>query len=197
MLALALLLVAAPSLDKGDVIVTTRAFPDSPIPEATVKAVVSAPPELVWKIVSDCANYKDTMPSIASSVQVKSEKPSAADGDTAVEVKLCRVVASLPIPFPNLTSVTRGVHLVDPGKRWERKWKLVEGDYLKNEGSWIVEPYAGGSKSLVTYIIEAQPKIALPDWLVASAEQSKLPDMMKNIREKAAARLAQAPAPTP
>ena len=188
-IALALLRAAGPpNLAHGDVIVTTRDIAGSDIPEATTRAVIDAPPELVWSIVSDCANYKSTMPSIAESTQVKTEKPSASDGD-AVEVKTCRVVAALPFPFPNLTSITRGVHRIDPGKRWCRAWKLVEGDYLKNEGMWVVEPY-GDHKSLVTYVIEAQPKIPLPASLVASIEQSRLPEMMENLRKKAAAAAA-------
>lgn len=182
LMALALALAAGPAdLDHGDVVVTTRDFAGSDVPEATVRAVIDAAPELVWSVVSDCANYKNTMPSIAASEQVKSEK--TADGD---EVRFCRVVAHLPFPFANLTSVTRGVHKVDPGKRWTRVWKLVEGDYVRNEGMWLVEPHGEG-KSLVTYVIEAQPKIPLPSSLVASIEQGTLPEMIQNLRKKVAA----------
>ena len=187
---IALVIVAAlaakapASLAHGDIVVSTRAVAGSPIPEATVQAVVDAPPEKVWAVVSDCANYKTTMPSIAESTQVRVEKPTAADGD-AVEVKLCRVVADLPFPFPDLMSVTRGVHRIEPGKRWQRQWKLVEGDYVRNEGEWRLEPFGDdGKRTLVTYVILAQPKIALPDSLVAAIEEGRLPEMMRNLRRK-------------
>jgi ribosome-associated toxin RatA of RatAB toxin-antitoxin module len=187
---IALTLVAALAANDGDIKVTTRPFPNSPIPEATVTAVVDAPPDVVWSLVSDCANYKRTMPSIADSVEVKRETL-----DDGTEVKTCRVTAALPFPFPNLTSLTRGVHRVEPGKSWSRTWTFVSGDYVKNEGHWKITP-AGANQSLVEYTIEAQPKIGLPDWLIADVEKSKLPQLMKNLRAEAAAKLAQTP-PTP
>jgi ribosome-associated toxin RatA of RatAB toxin-antitoxin module len=182
-----LLALAANDGDAG-ISVTKRPFPNSPIPEATVTAVVDAPPEIVWSLVSDCANYQRTMPNIADSVEVKRETL-----DDGTEVKTCRVVAALPFPFPNLTSLTRGVHRVEPGKSWSRTWSFVSGDYVKNEGGWKITPVDDGKRSRVEYTIEAQPKIALPDWLIADVEESKLPQLMKNLRAEAAAKLAQSP----
>ena len=185
--ALAVVAKEPANLGKGDVVVTTRLIAGSPIPEATTKAVVDAAPEAIWTIISDCANYKTTMPSIEDSKQVFSGPPTAADGENAVEVRNCRVVADLPFPFPDLVSVTRGVHRVVPGKSWQRQWKLVEGDYVVNEGMWLLEPFGDtGDRTLVTYVIHAQPKIFLPDSLVTSIEESRLPEMMKNLRAKAA-----------
>ena len=40
-------------------------------PEARIEAVVNAPPEKVWKVIGDCANYKKTMPRIESSKLIK------------------------------------------------------------------------------------------------------------------------------
>ena len=178
----------------GEILVATRPVVGSDIPEATVRAVIDAPPEIVWSIASDCANYKTTMPSIEDSRMVSSTPATAADGALATEVRVCRVVAHLPFPFPNLVSLTRGVHVVEPGKRWQRTWHLVEGDYERNDGKWLIEPFGDdGKRALATYVIEAKPKIFLPASLIANVQQGKLPEMMRNLRTKSAAAAASVP----
>src|SRR5687768_14802652 len=92
MIALALLLIASPDADKlakGDVVVTTQKQAGTDIPIATAKAVVDAAPEKVWAIVSNCARYKESMPSIVSSKMLSKEG----------NIVMCRVVADLPFPF--------------------------------------------------------------------------------------------------
>lgn len=158
----------------------------SDIPELTARAVVDAPPEKVWALVSDCGNYKETMPNIMDSKLVSST-PGSSEGDG--EIRVCQIVTDLPFPLPDLMSKTRVVHTIEPGKRWQRAWTLLEGDYEKNEGMWRVEPFGGdGSRSLVTYVLSARPKIFLPAGMIASVSEGKIPEMMKNVRARTAGR---------
>lgn len=178
-------------LAKGEIVVHINKVPGSSVDEAVASAVVDAPPEVVWSIVSDCANYKHTMPSILESAALKSEKPTSADGPNAVEIRFCRVVADLPFPFADLVSVTRGVMTIDPGKQWRRKWAFLEGDYNVNNGSWTVVPWGSdGKKSLATYSITADPKVPLPGPMLASIQQSKLPEVLSRLRTTAKTRAA-------
>jgi ribosome-associated toxin RatA of RatAB toxin-antitoxin module len=180
MIALALWMLAAPGDDarlaRGDVVVTTEKVPGSEVPVAIARAVVDAPPDRVWAVVSDCARYKESMPNILSSTKVKQEG----------NVVFCRVVADLPFPFDDLTSLTRAVHTEEPGVRYERAWTLVEGDYRVQEGTWLVQPYADG-KSLVTYRIHAEPRVALPQWILDAITKGKLPEVMQRVRKLSAA----------
>lgn len=177
MIALALLLAAAPTdverLAAGEILVK------KPGKDAVqVVAVIDAPPDKVWPIVSDCARYKTTMPSIADSQML------SRDGDTMT----CRVTADIPFPFPDLVSVTRAKHTVTPD-RYERKWTMIEGDYEKNEGSWLLEPFGPtGTQTLATYSLLARPKIPLPDAMVQRVQESRLPDMMKSLRKQVVAK---------
>ncbi len=182
-------------LAKGEIVTTLRTVAGSDMKEATAKAVIDAPPELVWGIVSDCANYKATMPSIVESGVLKTEKPQASDGPLAVEVRHCRVVADLPFPFSDLVSITRSVHTIDPGKRWRRQWTMIGGNYTRNDGDWTVEPW--GAKSLATYRIHAEPKVPLPGGMLTSIQEGKLPEVMTKLRATSAKRKASAPPPTP
>lgn len=191
-LALTLSVATAPDelarLTSGEVLSSTRTVPGSEVPETTVRAVIDAPPEKVWAIVSDCGSYKRTMPNIAESKEV-STTPGNEQGEGSVHV--CRVVADMPFPFQDLVSVNRAVHTVQPGKRWQRVWKLVEGDYELNQGTWQLEPFGvDGKKTLATYILAAKPKIPLPSAMVTTISSSKLPAMMRHLREQLHARSA-------
>lgn len=167
-------------LAAGEVLVTTTAVEDFPIPQAQVRGVVDAPPSEVWKLVDDCGNYRRTMPRIADSQEEKREG----------NVVICRVVADLPFPFSDLTSRTRAVHSVEPGKRYERAWEMIEGsDYLFNRGGFVLVPWGeGGQRTLVTYRALARPKMSLPKFLLEAARRRSLPQIIHRLRELTAKR---------
>lgn len=194
LLLVAALALAGPDealLAKGEIVTTLRKVAGNDVEEATARAVIEAPPALVWSIVSDCANYQNTMPSISASSVDKVEAPLPSDGPLATEVRRCRIVADLPFPFADLLSVTRSVHTIAEGKMWRRQWKMIEGDYYHNEGDWTVVPWGDdGMRSLVTYRIQASPKVPLPSSMLASIQRNKLPEVMVKLRATVAARTA-------
>lgn len=161
-------------LDRGEVLVTSVPVAGSPVPAACARAVIDAPPEKVWPVVWNCARYTQTMPSIATSELVERTATST----------LCRVVVDLPFPLPDLMSLSRAELTVEPGVRWRREWKMVEGDYDVNQGSFTLLPWGDG-KTLAIYRVEARPKMPLPDWLLAKAQGDRLPEMMERIRKEA------------
>ena len=168
----------AARLAEGDILVTTDPVKDSDVPLVTVRAVVDAPPENLWAIIQDCGNYAKAMPRIQASKELLRE------GNREHFFAECLVTATMPFPLPNLTSHTRVEHTIEPGKKWLRTFKLVEGDYLVNEGSWTLVPYgADGKRTFVTYRLHAQPKLPLPQGLVSRGQQRALSDIMKKLRE--------------
>lgn len=161
-------------LDQGEILVTTSNIKGSDVPKATVRAVVDAPPEKVWGIVSNCENYKTNMPRIASSELIEK------NGDTYI----CKVVAEMSFPFSNLTSKTKATHKIGNGV-WKRSWYLLEGDYETNTGAWTVTKFDdAGTRTYLTYELHADPKIALPKSIVSSILTGALPDTIKNIRKR-------------
>ncbi|MBI1949636.1 MAG: SRPBCC family protein [Deltaproteobacteria bacterium] len=164
-------------LERGEVLVTSSPAADKLGTVATARAVIDAPPDKVWPLVWDCSRFVRTMPSIA-----KSELVEHKDNTT-----LCHVVADLPFPFSDLTSLSRAVLEVVPGVCWRRTWKMVEGDYTVNQGSFTLVPWGQG-KTLATYQIDARPKVPLPDWMLAKIQTDRLPEMMVRIRSHATVR---------
>jgi hypothetical protein len=181
--AVALAFAATPAVAADDGIkVWTEPVAGSDLPFAVVEGVVEAAPEVVWRIVSRCADYKKNMPRILSSREL------ARSGDENVAfTATCEVTADLPFPLADLTSINRAEHTVQPGVRYVRTWKLVSGDYDVNEGSWTLVALAGGSRTRVTYRLRAKPRVPLPEALLRQAQAGTLPDMLRNLRTQATA----------
>lgn len=161
---------------KGEVEVKSYAVAGSDAPKIVVRAVMDLPPKKIWQIVSDCAHYKDRMPRVAASEQLK----------VAGNVHTCKVTIAMPFPLSNLTAITEAVH-DENDQGMSRRWKLVSGDYKVNEGSWEVKALdKAGTSSLVVYTVHAEPTTAVPAFIRESAQKKALPDMIERVRTEAA-----------
>ena len=164
----------AVAIDPGAVQVRASAVKGSDMPRITAKAVLSQPPEKVWAIVSDCSKYKGRMPRVASARLVKKEGNKHT----------CEVTVEVPFPFSNLTAKTEAVHEETP-EGMTRRWKLVSGDYKKNDGSWEIKPIDGGKKSEVTYTLHVEPNTSLPSSILEAAQKKAIPDLFVRLEQEA------------
>jgi ribosome-associated toxin RatA of RatAB toxin-antitoxin module len=165
----------AVAIDPSAVVVRATAVKGSDMPRITAKAILSQPPEKVWAIVSDCSKYKGRMPRVASAQLVKKEGNKFT----------CKVTIEVPFPFSNLTATTEAVHEESP-EGMTRRWKLVSGDYKKNEGSWEIKPLEGGTKSQVTYTLHVEPNTSLPSSILEAAQKKAIPDLFVRLEQEAA-----------
>ncbi len=163
------------AIDPDAVEVRASAVKGSDMPKITAKAVLSQPPAKVWGIISDCAKYKGRMPRVAAAKELKKEGNKHT----------CEVTVEVPFPFSNLTAVTEAVHEEGPDGM-SRRWKLVRGDYKRNEGSWEIKPVEGGKKSLVTYSLHVEPNTSLPASILEAAQKKAIPDMFVRLEKEAA-----------
>jgi ribosome-associated toxin RatA of RatAB toxin-antitoxin module len=161
-------------LATGEIIVQTKAIKGSTTPRLKAMAVVGAPPERIWKIVDQCADYPTTMVRIAAAEEVSRKG----------NIVRCKVTVDMPFPLSDLTALTEAVHTVQPGKMYKREWKLVEGDYRSNRGSWTLVPFDdAGQQTLVVYEVHADPKVAIPDGIKKAAQKKSIPELLEKIRE--------------
>jgi ribosome-associated toxin RatA of RatAB toxin-antitoxin module len=174
LVASATLLGPEASADDAAVDVRMVAVKGNDTPKMVAKAVINEPPAKVWKVVSECAKYKDRMPRIAASQLLKQEGNKHT----------CRVTIAMPFPFSNLTAETEAVH-EESAEGMSRRWKLLRGDYKFNQGSWEVKPIDGGKKSLVTYTVHAEPNTALPQWIREAAQKKAVPELFQRVKEEA------------
>jgi ribosome-associated toxin RatA of RatAB toxin-antitoxin module len=174
---LALLLLAgsddtAKRLEAGEVIVTSEAVEGSGLPRVKADAIIEAPPEKVWGLIEDCGTYEKTMP------HIKASKVLERDAGTMV----CRVTANAAF-VGDLTGETRAVLTVEPGVRYERRWSLIRGDFTANSGSWLLTPYQGdGKRTLVHYEIHVDPKVHVPNAIIAGFQKRSLGDLIERLR---------------
>ncbi len=164
----------AVAIDPSAVEVRTTVVKGSDMPKITAKAVLAQPPEKVWAIISDCSKYKGRMPRVAAAKQLKKE------GNTHT----CEVTVEVPFPFSNLTAVTEAVH-EESAAGMSRRWKLVRGDYKRNEGSWEIKPVEGGKKSEVTYSLHVEPNTTLPASILEAAQKKAIPDLFVRLEKEA------------
>lgn len=161
-------------LARGKIYVNEHKVKGTDSPEMRVTAVVEAPPERIWPLVSNCNQFNRTMPRISKG-KILSRKGN---------IMICRVTVDVPFPLSDLTSTTRNVIDKRPAEGYyARHWKMISGDYKRNRGSYIVSRFKKNPKrSLVKYIVFVEPNMYVPTWLRAMAQKKSLPKMIRKIR---------------
>jgi hypothetical protein len=140
------------------------------VPLVTALAVVDAPPEEVWAIVSSCKRLQEVLED-GSVAELQWKKGSRSR---------CRVVVSMPFPFSDLESITDVKQTVTPG-RWKSAWKRGGGDFEVNEGHWILAPQGKGT--LVVYAVRAKPNLAIPKKILVQTQRSRMVGILKKLRD--------------
>ena len=165
-------------LARGEVFVDTEPVPGFKVPRAIVWAVIDAPPERVWPLIDEVNRYERIMSGVKRATEL------SRDGD----VVRAKVTVGLPFPLPDLTSVTEAHHSVVPGERWVRRWRLLEGDYQENTGSWTLVPFEEDpARTLVRYRLLAVPRIPIPGRIQRLTQSRAFPRLMEQLRELAGA----------
>lgn len=174
-------------LEAGEVIIEARTPTDGQGVAAHARALVTAPPEAVFGVVSDCANFVSFMP------RTKRSELRKKEGD----VSECFVEIEMPFPLSNLWAVTRATHTKLAGGGLERRWTLVEGTYTRNTGAWRAEPFRGDpQRTLLSYELDVNPNMNVPDAIIRSAQTGSLPKVFAAVRERVGASVPEA-APKP
>ncbi|MCU0695967.1 MAG: hypothetical protein MUC96_05510 [Myxococcaceae bacterium] len=146
--------------------------------------VVDAPSDEIWAIISNCKLFFQFMPRVKKS-WVKTE-PGVGE--------ICHVELTMPFPLPDLWSDSSHEVREEPKGHYLRAWKMVRGTYHRNDGSWTIVPFGDGTKSLVVYTVDTDPKMAVPNGLIRLGQNTSLPEVIIRIRQRVTALRAAAPA---
>lgn len=120
-------------------IVSARRDGDGGAAEASMD--VNAPPSAVWSILSDCAKARSFMRTLISCRVLE-----RGDGWDVREHR-SRGWVLHPV-MRNVSRIT-----LEPDRRLS--FRLIEGDWTRSDGEWILTPIDGGRGTHVTYRINA------------------------------------------
>ncbi len=163
-------------LAAGEVVIKTTDATDTRPQKVKAVGVIKAPMEKIWPLIDQCAQYPKTMLRIHKAKEISRKNNRVR----------CQITVELPFPLSNLTCTTDAIHTVKPGVLYKRAWTLVKGDYKTNSGSWTLAPFQDSlTETLVVYETNAEPNIALPDWIRKSAQEKTLPDLFMHLRKQA------------
>jgi hypothetical protein len=161
-------------LQRGEIVIHTEPVEGSKTPRITATAIFDVPPEQLWPLIDRCGDYARTMIHIREAVELE------RNGSRV----LCRSTVNLPFPLNDLTATTEAQHRIEPGRSYERSWKLYEGPYKDNSGRWLLTALEGetGTRTLVLYEMHADPNISLPGWLQRIGARKSIPDLFEKLR---------------
>ena len=173
-LATGLLVAAMGPLAAADSLVGVGRAQDGRGCHIQVSAVIEAPIEDVHAIVGELARYSEWFPTVQRSAR-------NADGRYEVWFRL---------PWP-LKNVRERLDVADEtsGEQASVRWRQLDGDFARNEGSWSLRRLGPG-RTAVRYDNVVQFRRWVPAWLIARAERRVAPQMIGAIERRAQERAA-------
>lgn len=163
------------SLENGEVIVIKLRPPQDKGVKFRAFQKLEVEGQKLQAIMVDCAKFDRFMPrTLSSSISDKSDNGA-----------VCDVLVDMPFPFDDLRSVVK-THWGSPKPGvWTRSWTLLRGSFNRNEGSWTVLSTPKPTESIVVYEASVDPKIAIPDFILRTAQVNTVPDLMQALLNRA------------
>jgi hypothetical protein len=198
-------------LDRGEVIVSAREVPGSSLKHAKMTAIIKAPPEVVWQVITAVNEFRFFMPQTLKSMAVDPEKvpmivqkqPTKAEevekllGPTPADPASYRVPGgkytiyhyshlNFPWPCNNRWYIVKSMQDETGAAQHDYRltWSLVIGNLKENSGEWILEPY-GTNQTKAIYRLNTDPGGAIPGFLIKQGTFTTLPQIIEAVQERA------------
>ncbi|MDQ3265858.1 MAG: SRPBCC family protein [Myxococcota bacterium] len=162
--------------------VESRQRPGTQVMEVRAVGTLDAPPEAVWKVITEVDRYPATMPHVSFARLLKQEGPAVRHWYLVVNPP---VVSNRDYAIRMETQVS--------SSRWRAQWTTSplapaphEGNVriTQNEGFWELEPREGG-KTQVTYYVWVDPAGRVPNFLANKANRDAIPDLFRAVERHA------------
>ncbi|XP_021281105.1 uncharacterized protein LOC110414312 isoform X2 [Herrania umbratica] len=158
------------------------------------KIGIEASLDTVWKILTDYEKLADIIPGLAVSKVVEKKDKFA---------RLYQIgQQNLPLGLKFnakgvLDCYEKDLEILPSGKKREIQFKMVEGDFTRFEGTWLIEQLNKGKckgeeaffgqeiQTTLSYLVDVKPKMWLPVRLVEGRLSSEIKTNLSCIREEA------------
>lgn len=172
-------------LKAGAIVAEGDIAPDRLAADIRAAVQVSAPPETVFRTLTDCSLALRFVPHLKRCAVV----------DTAPDGSWQEVEQQIDYGWlaPRAHYVFRANY-----ERYTRiRFNHLRGDFRENQGVWQFEPLDQGRSTLVTYQARLAPAFYVPRWMMRSMLKRDLPELMRGLRTHAEAGARNArPAPS-
>jgi ribosome-associated toxin RatA of RatAB toxin-antitoxin module len=178
------------ALDKGEILVHLAAIKDTPVKKATAIALVDAPPEQVFAVLTDYNEFTRFMP-YCKKVKLQKRKD---------EKSWVRFELDFPWPIGDrhyvLQMTDRREEVAGTPvlvSRWT--YEPDSGNINDSKGSWELIAY-GPKRSFVRYTVFTDPGGSVPNWAGNMATEVAVPKVIQGLRERAKTKAAGKPKPS-
>ena len=161
-------------LAAGEVVVTAGTPVDPEHPRGAVHAAVriAAPPEAIWRVLTDCQQALTFVPGLKSCRRID----GAPDGSW----QDIEHVVHYSWLLPTVSWVFRA--------QYQRPYRIdfhrVSGDIKEEQGTWVLTPTPDGEATVVQYDVYLDPGFWIPQFLVHRSLRKDLPAALKGLRER-------------
>ena len=160
--------------------------------EIIATAEVAAPPEVVFKVLSDFEHYRDFMPYVEES-RVLIRK---GDNEAVTYARIAPPFVS-ERDYPLKVRMTRGspsnggVFMVEWTANPEAEPEVEGVVRVKlNEGSWLAAPLNGGKRTRLTYTLLTNPGGLIPPFVVNLSNTIAIPELFEAVKKRSLERSA-------
>ena len=161
---------AQAALDRGEPYADVTPDPDGVSGRVRAVIDIDAPPQRVWRVMTDCASAKVMISTLASCRVV--------EGDQARGWDVREHVTRRNLIFPRMRIVFRSDY--EPFGRI--RFRLVEGDLKVEQGEWRLQALDGGRRTRVFYDNRLAVDWPVPKALMREALRKDTPKVLANLR---------------
>lgn len=182
--------LSAPQLERvmtGAILAEGDVAPDRAAADIRAAIKIAAPPEQVFRTLTDCALALRFVPHLKRCTVLE----TAPDGSWQnVEQQ---------VDYSWLVPRAHYVFHAEYEKFSRIRFGNLRGDFRENRGVWTFTPLDGGRSTLVTYEARVAPAFFVPRWVMRNMLKRDLPDLMRGLRtfSEAARSTAATNAPAP
>ncbi len=169
--------------ESAELTIYSRPQPGSALQELKAIGVIATPPSVVKKVLDDCAEFPHFLPYVVEAREISHGK--------STRVTYQRISP----PLVEDRDYTVRVHYDTAGavirSHWEAANDLGPAEKAgvvrvkSTQGSWVLEPSAGGRETLATYRILSDGGGGLPSFVTNWATRNGLPKLFDAIRKQA------------
>ncbi len=145
----------------------------------TASIDISAAPRIVYQVMLDCTRALRIVTGLESCRVVE------ASGDGKWDIR--EHIVSIGMLLPRVRNVFKSEY--EPYQ--QIRFRRVDGDLRASEGEWLLQPFAGGAATRVTYQSRLAFHWAIPRFLIQEAIRRDIPGVLVALRQESLARAAE------